>query len=330
MEKREALLALLALGVVPLGSHAQKTAKTFRVGHLAAGARTPDGLPPTYFREAMHKLGYIEGKNVVYEARFAVGKAERLPQLAAELIGLKVDVIMTSGWPSTMAAKQATSVLPIVMSPASGDAVAGGLVASLARPGGNITGLSDESISLSAKRMEILTETVPKAATIAVIWNANDEGMTLRYREIEKAARILKVEVQAFGVRQPDDFGAAFSTMTQRRPDAVFMVADNLTIMNRKQLSEHAAKLRLPAMYEFSMFVRDAGGLMSYGPNIASQFQRAAYYVDRILKGAKPADLPVEQPTRYELIINLETAKALGLAIPQTVLLRADEVIKNP
>ena len=329
MNKRQTLFALVVLGATPLAARAQKS-RTFRVGQLAAGGRTPDGLPPKPFRDAMQQLGYVEGKNVVYEARFAAGKVDQLPGLAAELIGLKVDVIVTQGWPATMAAKQATSTLPLVMAPAAGDAVAGGLIASLARPGGNITGLSDESISLSAKRMEILTETVPKAATIAVIWNANDEGMTLRYREIEKAARILKVEVQAFGVRQPDDFGTVFSTLAQRRPDAVFMVADNLTIANRKQLSEHAAKLRLPAMYEFSMFVRDAGGLMSYGPNPVAQFQRAAYYVDRILKGAKPADLPVEQPTRYELVINLETAKTLGLAIPQTVLLRADEVIKNP
>ena len=330
MKRRETLLALGMLGAFPLVCEAQKAAKTFRVGQLAAGGRTPDGLPPQPFRDAMHKLGYVEGRNVVYEARFAAGKVDRLPELAAELLGLKVDVIVATGWPSTVAAKRATSVTPIVMAPAAGDAVAAGLVASLSRPGGNVTGLSDESILLSAKRMEILTETVPKAATIAVIWNANDEGMTLRYREIEKAARILKVAVQAFGVRQPDDFSVAFSTMTQQRPDAVFMVADNLTISNRKQLSEYAAKLRLPAMYEFSMFVRDAGGLMSYGPNIVSQFQRAAYYVDRILKGAKPADLPVEQPTRYELVINLETARTLGLAIPQTVLLRADEVIKSP
>lgn len=329
MRRRQALFALAMLGATPLISRAQKS-RTFRVGQLGAGGRTPDGLPPKPFRDAMQTLGYVEGKNVVYEARFAGGRVERLPELAAELVGLKVDVIMATGWPATMAAKQATSSIPIVMAPATSDAVATGLIASLARPGGNITGLSDESISLSAKRMEILTETVPKAATIAVIWNANDEGMTLRYREIEKAARILKVEVQPFGVRQPDDFGTAFSAMTQRRPDAVFMVADNLTIANRKQLGEYAAKLRLPAMYEFSMFVRDAGGLMSYGPNLVAQFQRAAYYVDRILKGAKPADLPVEQPTRYELVINLETAKALGLAIPQTVLLRADEVIKNP
>lgn len=330
MKRRETLLALAILGASPLIAEAQKAAKIFRVGQLAAGARTADGLPPRPFRDAMHKLGYVEGKNIVYEARFAAGKVERLPELAAELVQTKVDVIIATGWPSTVAAKQVTSVIPIVMAPASGDAVANGLVASLARPGGNVTGLSDESLLLSAKRMEILTETVPKATTIAVIWNADDQAMTLRFREIEKAARILKVEVQPFSVRGPDDFGAVFSTMSQRRPDAVFMVADNLTIMNRKQLSEYAAKLRLPAMYEFSMFVRDAGGLMSYGPNIVSQFQRAAYYVDRILKGAKPAELPVEQPTRYELVINLETAKALGIAIPQTVLLRADEVIKNP
>ena len=329
MKRRDAFLALLAIGAAPFTAEAQKSARVFRVGQLAAGARSPDGLPPRPLRDALQQLGYIDGKNIAYEARFAGGNVDLLAPLAAELLQLKVDVIVATGWPATMAAKKATSTVPIVMAPATGDAVATGLIASLARPGGNVTGLSDESILLSAKRMEILTETVPRAATIAVIWNANDEGMTLRYREIEKAARILKVEVQAFGVRQPDDFDTAFSSMRNRRPDAVFLVADNLTISNRKQLIEHATKLRLPAMYEFSLFVHDAGGLMSYGPNLASQFQRAAYYVDRILKGAKPADLPVEQPTRYELVINLQTARELGLSIPDSVLVRADEVLKK-
>ena len=329
MNRRDSIFALFAFGAIPICADAQKSKRVYRVTQLAAGAATADGLPPRPLRDALQELGYIAGQNVVYETRFAEGKVERLPDLAAELVRLQADVIVTTGWPATMAAKRATSTIPIVMAPAAGDAVAGGLVASLARPGGNVTGLSDESILLSGKRMEILTETVPKASKIAVIWNANDEGMTLRYREIEKAARILKVEVQAFGVRAPDDFPGAFSTMMQRRPDAVFLVADNLTISNRKQLAEFAANNRLPAMYEFSLFVRDAGGLMSYGPNIASQFRRAAYYVDRILKGAKPAELPVEQPTTYELVINLEVARALGLTIPQSVLIRADEVIKK-
>ena len=284
MNRRDTVLALLALGAMPLAANAQKSGKVFRVGHLAAGGRTPDGLPPRPLRDGLQELGYVEGQSIVYDARFAEGKVDRLPGLAAELVRLGADVLITTGWPATMAAKQTTSTIPIVMAPASGDAVAAGLITSLARPGGNVTGLSDESILLSGKRMEILTETVPKAARIAVIWNENDQGMTLRYREIEKAARILKVEVQAFGVREPGDFAGAFYSMTQRRPDAVFLVADSLTLVNRKQLIEFAATHRLPAMYEFSINVQD-GGLMSYGPNPASQFRRAAYYVDRILKG---------------------------------------------
>lgn len=328
MNRRDTVFALLALGAAPLTSEAQKTRRVFRVVQLAAGAATPDGLPPRPLREALQEFGYVAGQNITYESRFAEGKVDRLPELAAELVRLKADVIITTGWPATVAAKQATSTIPIVMAPAAGDAVTAGLVASLARPGGNVTGLSDESILLSGKRMEILTETVPKASKIAVIWNANDQGMTLRYREIEKAARILKVEVQPFGVRDPDDFADVFSTMTLRRPDAVFLVADNLTTMNRKRVIDFAATNRLPAMYEFSPSVRDAGGLMSYGPNPTTQFRRAAYYVDRILKGAKPADLPVEQPTTYELVINQRTANALGLTIPPSVLVRAEEVIQ--
>jgi putative ABC transport system substrate-binding protein len=272
-------------------------------------------------------LGYVEGQNVAYEARFAEGKAERLPSLAAELVRLKIDVIVATGGPAAVAAKQATSTIPIVLAPAAGDAVAAGLIASLARPGGNVTGLTDESVQLSAKRMELLKEAVPKAALIAVLWNANDQGMTLRYREIEKAARILHVEVQALGVREPDDFAVAFSTMTRRRPDALFLVTDSLTILNRKRVIEFATTYRIPAMYEFSSYVRD-GGLMSYGPSPEDGFRRAALYIDRIFKGAKPADLPAEQPTRYYLAVNLKTAATLGLTIPQSVLLRADEVIQ--
>lgn len=328
MNRRDMVLALLAFGSVSTSAKAQQTGRVFRIGHLSAGGRTPDGAPPRPLREGLRELGYVEAKNISYEARFAEGKVDRLPGLAAELVRLKVEVIVTQGGPATTAAKQATSTIPIVMAPAAGDAAAAGWIASLARPRENVTGLSDESAQLSTKRMQLLKEAVPKATLIAVLWNANDQGMTLRYREIEKAARILNMEVQALSVREPDDFAIAFSTMTRRRPDAVFMVADVLTTQNYKQLVDFAVMRRIPVMYEWDFIVRDGGGLMSYGSSQSSQFQRAAYYVDRLLKGAKPADLPVEQPTKYELIINLKTAEALGLTIPQSVLLRADQVIQ--
>jgi len=309
----------------PATSAAQPSQKVFRVAVLSGAGRTPDGAPPGALREAMRQLGYAEGKNVAYEARFAGGDAERLPALAAELVALKIDVIATLGGPAAIAAKQATSTIPIVMARAAGDAVAAGLIASLARPGGNVTGLTDESVQLSAKRMELLKEAVPKAAVIAVLWNMSDQGMTLRYREIEKAARILKVDVQAIGVRRPEDFAEAFATMARRRPDAMFLVADPLTTINYKRVLEFAATQRIPAMYENGFQVRD-GGLMAYGTSIEEDFRRAAVYIDRILKGAKPADLPAEQPTRHYLTINAKTAAALGLTLAPALLFRADEL----
>jgi putative ABC transport system substrate-binding protein len=319
-------VALLILAA-PFLAASQPAPKIFRVGNLAVGGRTPDGSLPPALREALKALGYIEGQNVVYEVRFAEGRMERLPGLAAELVRLKVDVLVAQGGLAAVAAKEATSTIPIVLAPAAGDAVATGLIASLARPGGNITGLTDESVQLSGKRMELLKEAVPKAARIAVLWNANDQGMTLRYREIEKAARTLHVEVQAIGVREPADFDVAFSTMKRRRPDAIFLVADPLTTMNRKHFIDFAATQRIPAMYEFDFIVRD-GGLMSYGPSQEESFRQAALYIDRILKGAKPADLPAQQPTRYSFAVNLKTAAALGLTIPPPLLLRADEVVQ--
>jgi putative ABC transport system substrate-binding protein len=329
------LIARLALGAlvwvglvaVPLLAASQPAQKVFRVGYLSATGRTPDGAPPRAFRETLRGLGYVEGQNITYETRFAEAKFERLAEMAAELVRLKVDVLVTQGGAATVAAKQVTSTIPIVMSLASGDAVATGMIASLARPGQNITGLTDESVQLSAKRMELLKEAVPKATRIAILWNANDQGMTLRYREIEKAARILNVEVQALGVREPDDFDGAFSTMARQRPDAMFLVADALTNLNRKRFIEFAATLRIPAMYETDLIVRD-GGLMSYGPKIEDSFRQAALYVDRILKGAKPADLPAQQPTTYVLAVNLKTAATLGLTMPPSLLLRADEVVQ--
>jgi ABC-type uncharacterized transport system substrate-binding protein len=237
-----------------------------------------------------------------------------------------VDLIITLGSPAAVAAKEASSIIPIVMT-ASGDPEGIGLVASLARPGGNVTGVTDNATALSAKRLELLKEAVPTASRIAVLWNAEDQAMTLRYREIDRAAHVLGVSVKPLGVREPDDFDHAFAAMDRERPDALFMVTDSLTNLNRKRVLDFAEMRRIPAMYEYASLVRD-GGLISYGPSFDDMFQRAAIYVDRIVKGAKPSELPVEQPTRYYLVVNLKTAKALGLKIPQPLLLRADEVIQ--
>lgn len=323
-----ALVVSLALGVMvaPFAGDAQPKAKVWRVGFLGGGARPPDGAPPLTLRRGLQELGYIESKNVVYLGRWADARKERLPALAAELVALKVDAIVTLGGPATEAAKGATSSIPIVMS-AAGDAVSIGLIESLARPGGNVTGVTDQSATLSAKRLELLKEAVPKAARMAVLWNADDRGMTLRYHEVEKAAQTLHVTVQPLGVREPNDFDTAFSAMTASPPDALFLVTDSLTILNRKRVIDFAARRRIPAMYEFGSLVKD-GGLMSYGPSIDDNFRRAAVYLDRIFKGASPALLPVEQPSRYYLTINLKTAAALGLTIPQLLLMRADEVIQ--
>jgi len=326
---RFAFVLSLGLGMfaAPLLALAQPGQKVFRVGFLAVASRTPDGAPPAALRESLRALGYVEGKNIVYEARFAEGFVDRLPSLAAELVRLKVDVIAANGGPATAAAKQATSTIPIVMATFAGDAVEIGLITSLARPGANVTGLTDESIQLSAKRMELLKEALPKALVIAILWNANDQGMTLRYREIEKAARSLRVEVQALGLRGPDDFAVAFSEMTRRRPDAMFLVADGLTTTNRRQVVEFATSHRIPAMYEWNFIVRE-GGLMSYGVSVEDTYRAAARYIDRIFKGANPADLPAEQPTRYYFTINRKTAATLGLTLPQPLLLRTDEIVE--
>jgi putative tryptophan/tyrosine transport system substrate-binding protein len=327
MDRRTVILAaggsLLAASFT---GHAQKPPKVWRVGYLANGARPPDGAPPAAFRQALEELGYVDGKNVTYTGRWSETKFERLPGLAAELVGLDVDLLLTTGAPAAEAAKAATSTIPIVVV-VPGDADATGLVASLARPGGNITGISDPATELSAKRLGLLKEAVPSATRVAVMWNANDRAMTLRYNEVERAARVLHVSVEPLGVRGTDDIDAALSTMTRERPDALFLVADALTVLNRKRIIDFAATHHIPAMYEISLYVQD-GGLMSYGPNMEDLYRRAALYVDRIFKGAKPSELPVELPTKYEFVIDLKTAKALGLTMPQPMLLRADEVIK--
>ena len=328
MMDRRSFVAGVALGLVaaPLTAAAQPRGKMWRVGFLAGGARPPDGAPPLPLRQALQELGYVEPQNVVYVGRWAEAKQDRLPGLAAELVGLKVDVIVTAGGPASAAAKQATSSIPIVLALV-GDAVGIGLVESLARPGGNVTGITDQSAELSAKRLELLTEAVPKATRIAVLWNADDRGMTMRYREVEKAAQMLHVTVQPLGVREPNDFDTAFSAMTLSRPDAMFLVTDALTLLNRKRVIDFAAAHRIPAMYEYGNLVQD-GGLMSYGASQEDNYRRAASYVDRIFKGATPSALPVERPIRYYLTINLKTVKALGLTIPPSLLLRADQVIE--
>src|ERR1700730_7410633 len=325
---RRTFLGTLTGGLLaaPLAAEAQQSGKVWRVGFLSGGGQPPDGAPPLPLRQALQELGYIEQRNVIYLSRWANAKQDRLPGLVAELVGLKVEVIVTVGGPSSAAAKQTSPSTPVVMALV-GDADGLGLIDSLARPGGNVTGVTDQSADLSAKRLEIITEAVPRAARIAVLWNADDRGMTLRYRQVEKAAQMLHVTVQPLGVREPDDFDMAFSAMTANRPDALIMVTDALTLLDRKRVIDYALVHRIPAMYETSLLVQD-GGLMSYGANQDDNFRRAASYVDRIFKGASPSTLPVERPARYYLTINLKTAKALGLTIPLSLLQRADQVIE--
>jgi putative ABC transport system substrate-binding protein len=251
---------------------------------------------------------------------------ERFPELAADLARLPLDVILAQSFPAALAAKQATSTIPIVVMGA-GDPVATGLVDSFARPGGNITGVSALETELSGKRLELLKEAFPKLTRVAVLWNAADFGMSLKFREIQLAAQALRVAVLPSAVRQPKDFDGVFSEMLRKRPDALFVITDPLTQLNRKHLVESATKNRLPAMYENSPYVED-GGLMAYGPSQAENLRIALQHVEKILKGTKPSDLPIEQPTKFEFIINLKAAKQIGLTIPPNVLARADKVIR--
>jgi len=281
------------------------------------------------FLQGLRDLGYVEGRNIVIEYRDAERKLERLPALAAELVALKVDVIVASGTLAALAAKQATRTLPIVFSPA-GDPVGSGLVTSLARPGGNVTGLSAFAPELVGKRLELLKQAVPGVSRVAVLWQPGAFGERTEkdiLKRAEVAGRDLHLPLQFVEARGPADFARAFSDMSIARADALTVLASNMFVSERRRLVDLAAAKRLPAVYSARELV-DAGGLMSYGANLADLNRRAATYVDRILKGTKPADLPVEQPAKFELILNLKTAKALGLTIPQSVLGRADEVIQ--
>jgi ABC-type uncharacterized transport system substrate-binding protein len=328
VDRRGFLTGGLTLLVAPFAAEAQQAAKIARIGWLGD---KPAGNP--HLREAflqgLRDLGYVEGRNLVIEYRSAEGKFERFPAVAAELVALKVDVLVAPGTPAALAAKQATRTLPIVFI-AVGDPVTSGLVTSLARPGGNVTGSSTLGPDLVGKCLEQLKQAVPGVSRVAVLWHPGAFGKrteTDMLKGAEVAARSLGLRLQFVEARGLGDFDRAFSEMTGARADAL-TVLDSLMLFNeRRRLVDVAAKNRLPAVYTSRDFV-DAGGLMAYGANRADFFRRAATYVDKILKGAKPADLPVEQPTKFELVINLKTAKALGLTIPQTLLQRADEVIQ--
>ena len=318
------VMLVCSIPVMPHAAKAQQAPKLAQVGVLLAGA-PPDPLLEA-LRDGLRELGYVEGQNLSLEVRYAEGKNDRLPALAAELVQLRVDVLTTASTPAALAAKQATGTIPIVFTLV-GDPVGAGVVASLARPGGNLTGLSLLASELSGKRLELLRETVPKAAHVAMLWNSSNPGMVLRAREAEAAAKSLGVTLTSIGVYDLDTFDAAFARIGQDRPDALLTLVDPFTRLHRKRIVEFAAQRHLPGIYEAREFA-DAGGLMAYGPSIGDQERRAAAYIDKILRGAKPSDLPVEQPTKIELVINLKTAKALGLTIPQSVLIRADEVIQ--
>ena len=278
------------------------------------------------FREGLQELGYVEGKTIAIEYRSGEGKSERLPALAAELVQLKVDVIVAQSGQVAQAAKNTTTTIPIVMV-SGGDPVALGFVASFARPGGNITGLSLMSAELGGKRPQLLKEANGGLVRVAVLWNARDAVMTDIFTQIQTAAPMLGMTVQPLGVQEAKDIDSAIAAMTEERPDALFMITDVLTSRYTRQVLDFAVQHQLPTMFQSSGPVAE-GGLMSYGPSLTDSLRRAAYYVDRILKGAKPGDLPVEQPTKFELVVNLKTAKALGITIPPALLMLADKVIE--
>jgi putative ABC transport system substrate-binding protein len=326
VNRRAFVIGVGALLVEPLGVEARQAGKVSHIGVLAAGGPTMYSARYEAFRRGLRELGYVEGQTIAIEYRYAEAKFERLPDLAGDLVRLNVDVILASSAPETGAAKRATTSIPIVFG-LHGDPVGAGHVASLAKPGGNITGLATMAPDLSGKRLGLLKEAFPRIARVAVLWNSANRAKAEDWRETQGAAHALGVTLQSREVRGPDDFPSAFSSMTTQRPDAFLTLDDPLLLNSRTSIVAFAANQRLPAIYPQRDYT-DAGGLMSYGPSISDLFRRAASYVDKILKGAKPGDLPIEQPNKFEFVINLKTAKALGLTIPSSLLLRADQVIE--
>jgi putative ABC transport system substrate-binding protein len=318
---------ILSLLVTSLAAEAQQAGKVWRLAFLGDGsatARAAYTVEP--LRDGLRELGYVEGQNIIVEVRWTDGQPERLPELAAELVRLKVDVIVTHGVPATRAVKTATTDIPIVVATAA-DLVGAGLVASLAQPGGNVTGTSDQVTELSGKVLQLLQEMLPGVNRVAVLWNRQNPGATRTSEATQTAAHKLGLQVSSLAVRSPDEIAEALEAAAEGRADAVIVISDPLMIGHRTRVAQLALEKRLPAVSAVGMLT-EVGGLMSYGPDNPGLFKRAAVFVDKILKGAKPADLPVEQPTKFELVINLKTAQALGLTIPPTLLFQADKVIR--
>jgi putative tryptophan/tyrosine transport system substrate-binding protein len=319
---------IITLGVLlgSLAAQAQQAGNVYRIGFLGNSTAALEANLVGPFREGLRDLGYIEGRNVLIEYRWAEGKYDRFPALIGELLALKVAVIVTAGTPATLAVKKATTSVPLVMA-AVGDPVGTGIVPSLSHPGGNITGLTAIATEMDAKRLELLREIVPSVSYIAVLWNAANPLQVLDEKQVQAAARVLRMRVLSLGVKTEEEIKSALAVMARERPDALLVLTDRLFLHHRELIMDFATRHRLPGVHAYRELV-EAGGLMSYGPSYADMHRRAAYFVDRILKGAKAGDLPVERPAKFDLVINMKAAKALGLTIPQSVLLRATEVIQ--
>jgi len=323
------ILVAVILLTVAVVTEAQQPAKIPRIGYLSSVSPSSESAQSEAIRLALRELGYIEGQNITIEYRYAEGKVDRLPELATELVRLKIDIILAAGGERLIrAATNATKTIPIVMTGQGSDPVKADLIESLARPGGNVTGLTNLERELGGKRLELLKEAVPKIARVAILYDPASPPSVIEVKEVlPVTARALGLTLQPWEVRAAEDFDNVFAAISKWRPDGLYVSSGPLTRENQKRIASFALKSRLPSMYNNREFV-DAGGLTYYGADLADSYRRVAYYVDRILKGAKPADLPVERPTKFELIINLKTAKQIGLTIPQSVLYRADKVIK--
>jgi putative ABC transport system substrate-binding protein len=325
MKRRDFITLLGGAAAWPLAARAQQAGKLPTIGLWGPTTPSIDSQRVAAFVQRLRELGWIEGRTVKIEYRWAGGRNERAAEIAAEFVRLKVDVIVTQGTPSVLAAKQATSVIPIVFA-AVGDPVDSGLVASLSRPGGNVTGLSTQQTDTATKRIELFREMVPGLHRLAIMGNVGNPAVELELREVQSTARALGLEAAAFELRRAEDIAPVFDAL-KGRADALYVCGDPLVFTNRIRVNTLAQGARLPTIYLLGAYV-EAGGLMSYGPSVPDLYRRAADYVDKILRGAKPADIPVEQPTKFDLVINLTTAKALGLEVPPTLLARADEVIE--
>jgi putative ABC transport system substrate-binding protein len=327
MNRRTFLSVLVSATVVPpLIAEAQQSGKVPRIGFLGNSTAALEANLIGPFREGLHDHGYVEGRNLVVEYRWAEGEYGRFPALIAELLALKVAVIVTAGTPAALAVKKATRSVPLVMI-AVGDPVGTGIVPSLSQPGGNITGVTSIAPEMEGKRLELLREVVPSVSSIAVLWNAANPIQVIQEKQVRASAHVLKMKVLSRPVHTKEEIDEALGTIVRERPDALLVLADRLLLHHRAYLMDFAIHQRLPGVHAYRELI-EAGGLMSYGPSYEDMHRRAAYFIDRVLKGANPGDLPVERPSKYDLVINLKTAKALGVTIPQSVLLRATEVIQ--